>query len=158
MKRTPKRFKYSKPYSNRCFSPAFDMPLRPGVLAPQNDPPLHPRSPPSPWHGACNHPESLFGCLRSHKAGKWIVRPRKGKMKEKENEITDLADCTNHAYHVLWLARRIQHLWITAAIIVRECTGRGVEVEKEWGRVQACRLAGWRLPLWNTRARVCAPG
>lgn len=50
-------------------------------------------------------------------------------MKEKENEITDLADCTNHAYHVLWLARRIQHLWITAAIIVRECTARGIEVE-----------------------------
>lgn len=150
MKRTPKRFKYSKPYSNRCFSPAFDMPLRPGVLAPQNDPPLPhstPPSPPSPWHGACNHPESLFGCLRSHKAGKWIVRPRKGKMKEKENEITDLADCTNHAYHVLWLARRIQHLWITAAIIVRECTGRGgVGGEGEgvwwwWGGVQACGLA-----------------
>lgn len=69
-------------------------------------------------------------------------------MKEKENEITDLADCTNHAYHVLWLARRIQHLWITAAIIVRECTGRGVEVEKERGsgggggaglRVGVCR-------------------
>lgn len=39
MKRPPKRFKYSKPYSNRCFSPVFDMPLRPGVLAPQNDPP-----------------------------------------------------------------------------------------------------------------------
>lgn len=60
-------------------------------------------------------------------------------MKEKENEITDLADCTNHAYHVLWLARRIQHLWITAAIIVRECTGRGVEVGVE--ELQACGLA-----------------
>lgn len=67
-------------------------------------------------------------------------------MKEKENEITDLADCTNHAYHVLWLARRIQHLWITAAIIVRECTGRG---GWRWRRrggsggvgVQACGLA-----------------
>lgn len=45
---------------------------------------------------------------------------QEGKMKEKENEITDLADCTNHAYHVLWLARRIQHLWITVAIIVHE--------------------------------------
>lgn len=43
-------------------------------------------------------------------------------MKEKENEITDQADCTNHAYHVLWLARRIQHLWITIAVIVRERT------------------------------------
>lgn len=67
-------------------------------------------------------------------------------MKEKENEITDLADCTNHAYHVLWLARRIQHLWITAAIIVRECTGRG-GVGGEGvgvggvGGVQACGLA-----------------
>lgn len=80
------------------------------------------------------------------------MRPRKGKMKEKENEITDLADCTNHAYHVLWLARRIQHLWITVAIIVRECTGRGVDVEVEG--LQACGLA---LPLWNTRARACVP-
>lgn len=51
---------------------------------------------------------------------------QEGKMKEKENEITDLADCTNHAYHVLWLARRIQHLWITVAIIVHEHTGLGV--------------------------------
>ncbi len=51
---------------------------------------------------------------------------QEGKMKEKENEITDLADCTNHAYHVLWLARRIQHLWITVAIIVHERTGMGV--------------------------------
>lgn len=42
-------------------------------------------------------------------------------MKEKENEITGLADGTNHAYDVLWLARRIQHLWITVAIIVHEC-------------------------------------
>lgn len=50
---------------------------------------------------------------------------QEGKMKEKENEITDLADCTNHAYHVLWLARRIQHLWITVAIIVHERTGMG---------------------------------
>lgn len=50
---------------------------------------------------------------------------QEGKMKEKENEITDLADCTNHAYHVLWLARRIQHLWITVAIIVHERTGLG---------------------------------
>lgn len=60
-------------------------------------------------------------------------------MKEKENEITDLADCTNHAYHVLWLARRIQHLWITAAIIVRECSRRKLEVEVEG--LQACGLA-----------------
>lgn len=45
---------------------------------------------------------------------------QEAKMKEKENEITDLADCTNHAYRVLWLARRIQHLWITVAIIVHE--------------------------------------
>lgn len=67
-------------------------------------------------------------------------------MKEKENEITDLADCTNHAYHVLWLARRIQHLWITAAIIVRECTARGVEVEVEVEGLQACGL--------RARARV----
>lgn len=52
---------------------------------------------------------------------------QEGKMKEKENEITDLADCTNHAYRVLWLARRIQHLWITVAIIVHEYTGRGWE-------------------------------
>lgn len=74
-------------------------------------------------------------------------------MKEKENEITDLADCTNHAYHVLWLARRIQHLWIIAAIIVRECTGRGLEVEGG-----DCRLAGRRLPLWSMRASVRAPG
>ncbi len=51
---------------------------------------------------------------------------QEGKMKEKENEITDLADCTNHAYHVLWLARRIQHLWITVAIIVHERTRMGV--------------------------------
>lgn len=51
---------------------------------------------------------------------------QEGKMKEKENEITDLADCTNHAYHVLWLARRIQHLWITVAIIVHERTEMGV--------------------------------
>lgn len=51
---------------------------------------------------------------------------QEGKMKEKENEITDLADCTNHAYHVLWLARRIQHLWITVAIIVHERTGMEV--------------------------------
>lgn len=80
------------------------------------------------------------------------MRPRKGKMKEKENEITDLADCTNHAYHVLWLARRIQHLWITAAIIVRECNARGVEVEVEG--LQACGLV---LLLWNTRARACVP-
>lgn len=50
---------------------------------------------------------------------------QEGKMKEKENEITDLADCTNHAYHVLWLARRIQHLWITVAIIVHEHTRMG---------------------------------
>ena len=57
---------------------------------------------------------------------------QEGKMKEKENEIIDLADCTNHAYHVLWLARRIQHLWITVAIIVREAHqdggGRGLAV------------------------------
>lgn len=51
---------------------------------------------------------------------------QEGKMKEKENEITDLADCTNHAYHVLWLARRIQHLWITVAVIVHECKGMEV--------------------------------
>lgn len=51
---------------------------------------------------------------------------QEGKMKEKENEITDLADCTNHAYHVLWLARRIQHLWIIVAIIVHERTGMEV--------------------------------
>lgn len=51
---------------------------------------------------------------------------QEGKMKEKENEITDLADCTNHAYHVLWLARRIQHLWITVAVIVHERTGMEV--------------------------------
>lgn len=83
-------------------------------------------------------------------------------MKEKENEITDLADCTNHAYHVLWLARRIQHLWITAAIIVRECTGRGVGVDKEggrvWGGVQACRLAFAALEYAreSVRARVAS--
>lgn len=57
---------------------------------------------------------------------------QEGKMKEKENEITDLADCTNHAYHVLWLARRIQHLWITVAIIVHEYTGRGWEESCGW--------------------------
>lgn len=37
-------------------------------------------------------------------------------MKE-ENEITDLAECTNHAYNDLWLTRRIQHLWLTVAVI-----------------------------------------
>ena len=47
---------------------------------------------------------------------------QEGKMKEKENEITDLVDCTNHAYDVLRLDRKIQHLWITIAIIVHECT------------------------------------
>lgn len=59
---------------------------------------------------------------------------QEGKMKEKENEITDLADCTNHAYHVLWLARRIQHLWITVAVIVHECTGMEVGGELRFVR------------------------
>lgn len=68
---------------------------------------------------------------------------QEGKMKEKENEITDLADCTNHAYHVLWLARRIQHLWITVAIIVHERTGMGAG-----GEFVVC------VSL-NMRARVC---
>lgn len=58
---------------------------------------------------------------------------QEGKMKEKENEITDLADCTNHAYHVLWLARRIQHLWISVAVIVRERT-------QGWRREKSCGL------------------
>lgn len=139
----PERFKYSKPYSNRCFHPGLTCLL--GWRVGSSDP---------PWHGACNHPESLFGCLRSHKAGKWIVWPRKGKMKEKENEITDLADCTNHAYHVLWLARRIQHLWITVAIIVHEYTGRGWEERLRfvcrWIRERECARPGRCL-----RTRVC---
>lgn len=62
------QFKYSKPYSNRCFHPGLTCLL--GWRVGSSDP---------PWHGACNHPESLFGCLHSHKAGKWIVWPRKGK-------------------------------------------------------------------------------
>lgn len=62
---------------------------------------------------------------------------QEGKMKEKENEITDLADCTNHAYHVLWLARRIQHLWITVAIIVHELH-RGCD--GVWGWEESCGL------------------
>lgn len=63
---------------------------------------------------------------------------QEGKMKEKENEITDLADCTNHAYHVLWLARRIQHLWITVAIIVHERTRMGVGGELWFVCVTEC--------------------
>lgn len=47
-------------------------------------------------------------------------------MKEKGNEITGLGDCTNHAYDVLWLAKGIQHLWITVAIIVHERTRMAV--------------------------------
>lgn len=77
-------------------------------------------------------------------------------MKEKENEITDLADCTNHAYHVLWLARRIQHLWITAAIIVRECTGWRVEVEVEG--LQACGLAFAAVEYASESVRAHAVG
>lgn len=64
---------------------------------------------------------------------------QEGKMKEKENEITDLADCTNHAYHVLWLARRIQHLWITVAVIVRERT-QGWRWEESCGLEMCVRL------------------
>lgn len=76
-------------------------------------------------------------------------------MKEKENEITDLADCTNHAYHVLWLARRIQHLWITAAIIVRECTGSRMERGRGgWRRGCGLAFAALEYPSESERARV----
>lgn len=35
------------------------------------------------------------------------------KKKRKENEIKELTDSTKHAYDVLWLGRRVQHLWFT---------------------------------------------
>lgn len=73
---------------------------------------------------------------------------QEGKMKEKENEITDLADCTNHAYHVLWLARRIQHLWIIVAIIVHERTGMEVGGE-------SCGLRVAESASESARARSC---
>lgn len=69
MKRIPSA---SEPYSNRGFHPGLTWLL--GCCLGFSDP---------PWHGACNHPESLAGCLHSHKAAKWILWPRKEKNERK---------------------------------------------------------------------------
>lgn len=64
-------------------------------------------------------------------------------MKE-ENEITDLAECTNHAYNVLWLARRIQHLWLTVAVIARDAPDFRALVCLGKGRFKRRTDKGWK--------------
>ncbi len=101
--------------TSRCFNVALIDSWRIGILGWR----VYGGAGPLSWHsGTSEFEDDWFherhsGCLPLINIAEWIVWSGRRRGRKKENEIKELTDSTKHAYDVLWLAKRVQHLWFT---------------------------------------------